>query len=278
MKILDANGAMPGIADTYVSYEGSISNDGGYWGNGWGGYWLINTEIRSGLFAIINGRTLTSTPINFELPFEIITTTKGTLQIRVNIPSMATCYYRISGHTSITEPVHHEVEQSTYPIAVDFQMAHNHDGINSRRLLVNDLDVLDDKEDRYIIVNSTSSGITYGEEATGLPVFPNKVWVAPDIPDEGLVINTTSGSSTTFTWNAATNMTSGDDYDLYVIDPEHTVIHTQNVDGDVETMDVLDNAFVNQNSANLWVYVVATNAAGQDTTLIFIPLTITPFQ
>lgn len=281
MKIIKPEGTIPGISDSYISYEGRIVNDGAFWGCGWGSTYYITTEIRSGIFLSVNGLSITPpTSISFEIPYTI-EYINGMARIAVVVPSMSVCHYRISGSTGVTEPIHKEVSYVN-DVQLDyynfFGKLHNHDGVNSRKVLVDDISALEGHEDRYIIVNHSSSGLTYGAAMAGAPVFPNPAFTAPEIPDDGLTIVTTSGSHTTFSWDAASNMTNGDRYDIYVITSDYEVIYTDNVAGDIKTIDINDLSFANQSSSHLWVYIVATNAAGQDTNLDWISLTITPWQ
>lgn len=273
MKIIDIKSSYPGIDDFHMSYEGSIENTGGYWGNGMGGYYYITTEIKSNICILLSGRSLDKVGDNnyqFEIPYQVETLDSGNIRVKVFIPSRGICNYRVSGSSAVNEPTHYEVSQEDTNIttAEAYYFTHRHDNQDSGRVLITDIKADGDNPDKYIITNHTGSMVQYGDSITeGMPVFTLPALLLPSYSNPPIKITVTPPEGIMFTWNAATNMTSGDEYKIqFRSQIDGTLLFEDTVAGNVESYS-LDSADLNiEGEFYMYYQVVASNTVGETPT------------
>lgn len=147
MKTSDSNSAYPGMADFYVEYNGTLVNEQGTFGDGISYIFPITTEIRRGLIVIAlcqqiigEDEEIETGGRKFPAYYGYTTGLHGILDLKIEVPNMCRCTYKISGYKNVEEPLHPEVGTPVLSLIPQHLGGHRHDGTDGHKILYSDLE------------------------------------------------------------------------------------------------------------------------------------------
>lgn len=267
MKIQNNQSSYPGMADGYISYQGSMSTIGSTYGGiyGDGTYWgfSINTEIKNNLSVLIicsvtplSARELPEGNIpvgltkTFLLPYKVELTASNQAKIKVRVPSGCVANYFVSGDKNIDKYLtrNKELVEDTEGYSVGYESyGHKHDGIDSPKIIIPNLIPSLGNANKFLKVNNAGTEITYAD-ASGSSLTP--FTLATPLHYALLDMNV---AQTNFSWSASTTATN---YTIYICSEiERTIIY-QNTANNVSRN--VSHSNFEQGEEYYW-YVVATD-------------------
>lgn len=267
MKIQNNQSSYPGMADGFISYEGSLlTNTVGYghFGNGVWAEFLITTEIRSNLNVFIICSTAPFTaeakaikgnvPVGlnktFLLPYKTELQTSGCVKVRVRVPHGCAATYKIMGDKNSIPYL--TVDKETELIPDSFltgfsDYSHQHDGIDSALINVGSIKPNAGNAGKFLRVSADGNYITYAN-SSGAPDSFSLL-----LPVDKALLNIAL-SYTAFTWEASVG---ANNYHIYIIHNITREVIYDTVTGNVTTININHSNFIN-GEVYYW-YVVATN-------------------
>lgn len=262
MKAVNTQSSYPGFSDGLIIYQGQTPvNENAKKVR----QYKVNTEIRTSLFVSLDAIHSTSNA-RFQIGFVISTETNGTKTITFQVPRLASVYYFISGSTFKSEETNFElVDEGEKNDWTHGYYLHNHDGYSGVQLVLgNNIqpDNVPFNANKKVVVNATGDRFIYTDINQGAnpPVFTTP---ALNTPADAIEINPNSGDTTTFDWDAATNMINTDTYTILfnaIVNPSNS-FHID-VAGDVLSSVQDDIIFDNMYGEVFAWSILATNGDG----------------
>lgn len=200
MKTIDAQGAVPTMADNLVVYRAEIDNTGGALGDGTSNLVPITTEIRQLLVVkaqVFQGsdRTPAFSDRKFDANFKVTDSSSGCKIVTMEVPSGCFCNYEISGDKGISDLNHPEQGEGEGSADPQHAGGHRHDGNDSHKVLGVNLDVASGQASKILKVNAGSTGfelvanpadsakkfvqLVYWIEEGDITALSGNVWLKP---------------------------------------------------------------------------------------------------
>lgn len=275
MKIFEANSSMPGVDDGLLIYSGVTPDNEGLQDLPIEQY-IINTQIRSNPYVSLDAVGITFNQ-RFQIGFLVIDNNNGTKSIRFQVPRFCRVYYYICG-SSFDNQVHSElVKEDNQETWTHGYYLHNHDGFSGVQLtLGNNIqpDNIPFNANKKVVTNHAGNRFIYVpiEQGNDPPGF---TLPALNTPEESIEINGTIHDLRTWSWDAASNMTHTDKYNIIytaIINPLNSFT-SDDIAGDVTSVDLYDDRFDGMSGEVFYWTVRAENTDGTGETegrLIFI--------
>lgn len=269
MKAINTQSSYPGFSDGLIVYQGETPLNASRQVR----QYRVMTDILSSLFVSIMSRASMSRAgeggEQFQLPFIITEDSSHRKIITFQVPSYNIVHYFVSGSTfKITENSKELIDDGLQVKWTHYRYMHKHNGLTGTQLFLTNIqpDGQPYMADKRVAVSADGTKFIYVDDSQGSnpPVFADS---SLNTPGDAIEINPNSGDTTTFSWDAATNMTNTDSYTIIfdaMINPNNSFAIP--VAGDITSLVKNDIDFDSMYGEVFAWYVIATNADGTDQT------------